>query len=353
MEISTPGRVCLFGEHQDYLGLPVLAMAISLQSKISGDYRNDSLVIIHKPDIGETEKFNLNNIDYESSRDYLKSGLNICKRFGLRFSKGFECEIRSNIPIKAGTSSSSSILVSWIHYLSQMADNPRTLDKNKIAELAYDAEVNEFNSPGGMMDQYSTALGGLIYLESNPKVVVEHLAKDLGAFVLGDSMEQKDTIGILSRCRDNRLSILKKMKKFNSDINFHNISLNQIDAYDFNEDEQKLICGTIKNRELLIQAVAELNKPQFDEKLFGGLLNDHHFVLRDVLKVSTPKIELMLKYAIEAGAYGGKINGSGGGGCMFAYCPKNPEEVKEAIEKAGGKAYIIYSSNGTKINLKG
>ncbi len=353
MEISTPGRVCLFGEHQDYLGLPVLAMAISLQSKISGDYRNDSLVIIHKPDIGETEKFNLNNIDYESSRDYLKSGLNICKRFGFRFSKGFECEIRSNIPIKAGTSSSSSILVSWIHYLSQMADNPRTLDKNKIAELAYDAEVNEFNSPGGMMDQYSTALGGLIYLESNPKVVVEHLAKDLGAFVLGDSMEQKDTIGILSRCRDNRLSILKKMKKFNSDINFHNISLNQIDAYDFNEDEQKLICGTIKNRELLIQAVAELNKPQFDEKLFGGLLNDHHFVLRDVLKVSTPKIELMLKYAIEAGAYGGKINGSGGGGCMFAYCPKNPEEVKEAIEKAGGKAYIIYSSNGTKINVKG
>jgi hypothetical protein len=38
---------------------------------------------------------------------------------------------------------------------------------------------------------------------------------------------------------------------------------------------------------------------------------------------------------------------------MFAYCPKNPEEVKEAIEKAGGKAYIVYSSGGTKINLKG
>ena len=30
MEISTPGRICLFGEHQDYLGLPVIPMAISL-----------------------------------------------------------------------------------------------------------------------------------------------------------------------------------------------------------------------------------------------------------------------------------------------------------------------------------
>ena len=61
------------------------------------------------------------------------------------------------------------------------------------------------------MDQYSTALGGLIYLESNPKIAVRKLTKDLGAFVLGDSMEQKDTIGILSRCRDDRLSILKKI----------------------------------------------------------------------------------------------------------------------------------------------
>ena len=35
MEISTPGRICLFGEHQDYLGLPVLAMAISLRINIA------------------------------------------------------------------------------------------------------------------------------------------------------------------------------------------------------------------------------------------------------------------------------------------------------------------------------
>lgn len=27
--ISSPGRICLFGEHQDYLGLPVIPMAIN------------------------------------------------------------------------------------------------------------------------------------------------------------------------------------------------------------------------------------------------------------------------------------------------------------------------------------
>jgi galactokinase len=39
--ISTPGRICLFGEHQDYLGLPVIAMAISLRATIRGDKRTD------------------------------------------------------------------------------------------------------------------------------------------------------------------------------------------------------------------------------------------------------------------------------------------------------------------------
>ena len=57
----------------------------------------------------------------------------------------------------------------------------------------------------------------------------------------------------------------------------------------------------------------------------------------------------MMDAAQNAGALGGKINGSGGGGCMFAYAPENPEPVAEAIESVGGKAYIIHSDEGTKV----
>ena len=69
-----------------------------------------------------------------------------------------------------------------------------------------------------------------------------------------------------------------------------------------------------------------------------------------MLKVSTPKIESMLDAALDAGALGGKINGSGGGGCMFAYAPNNSEAIAEAIEKAGGKSYIVRADEGTIIN---
>ena len=193
MEVSSPGRICLFGEHQDYLGLPVVAMAISLRAKIVGQKREDQQVIIHKPDISESEKFSLDGLSYTKQRDYFKSGINICIREGLVFSNGFECEITSKIPIQAGVGSSSAVMVNWIHFLTQMADTPVIWNKQKIGELAYRAEVLEFNEPGGMMDQYTASMGNMIYLISEPTISIKSLNPILGSFVLGDSCEPKDT----------------------------------------------------------------------------------------------------------------------------------------------------------------
>jgi galactokinase len=349
MEISTPGRICLFGEHQDYLGLPVIAMAISLRAKIIGEKRSDNQVNIHKPDLGETETFSLDDLSYTKPRDYFKSGIIVCKNAGLTFSTGFECEVTSKIPIRAGTSSSSAISVSWIHFLAQIADVRPNWDQKKIAELAYKTEVEEFNEPGGMMDQYTTAMGNLIYIQSEPGITIESLNPILGTFVLGDSCEPKDTMGVLSRCRDSRLEIIQKLKMKNPTFTIHTLG-EGADISDLNASEIQLYKGTLKNRDLLKRALPELEKEEPNHESIGQLLSDHHQVLRDVLQVSTPKIEAMMDAASNAGALGGKINGSGGGGCMFAYAPNNPEQVAEAIEKVGGKAYIVQKAEGTRIN---
>ena len=91
MEINTPGRICLFGEHQDYLGMPVIAMAISLRATLKGAKRNDQKVVINKSDLSETESFSLDDLTYTKQRDYFKSGINICRSAGLTFSTGFDC----------------------------------------------------------------------------------------------------------------------------------------------------------------------------------------------------------------------------------------------------------------------
>jgi galactokinase len=112
-------------------------------------------------------------------------------------------------------------------------------------------------------------------------------------------------------------------------------------------DEKKLLSGTFRNRDILNEGLNLFESIKFDHEKFGKLLNEHHEILRDTLKISTPKIEKMISASLEGGALGAKINGSGGGGCMFAYAPNNVEAVAEAIERVGGKAYILNMSEGT------
>ena len=120
----------------------------------------------------------------------------------------------------------------------------------------------------------------------------------------------------------------------------------------------------------------------WDDVKFGELLNDHFYNLQKYKQISTAKIDRMVEICRENGAWGAKINGSGGkssllthyslthslttflvsllidvtvsclgGGCMFCYIENDVEKidaVKRAIEALGTNAYVISIDEGTK-----
>lgn len=350
--VSSPGRICLFGEHQDYLLLPVISAAISLRIKISGTLRHDRIININLPDINEKIKISLTDkVNYIQERDYFRSGLNILLRNGFTFSKGFDCTVRGEIPIKSGTSSSSALVVTWIQFLAMMSNQNSLLQPQIRARYGHMAEVIEFNEPGGMMDQYATSYGGVLFIKFYPEVSVEQIKNQLKSFVLGDSQVSKDTKSVLSRVKNNVMSIVKSIKEQDKKFSLQTVKMEDIDRYRkiLEKEKYDLLKATIKNRELTYRALDVLKSNDLDNHQFGKLLNQHHTILRDDLKISTPTIDRMIDYALDAGAYGGKINGSGGGGCMFVYAPEKPEVVAEAIQRAGGKSYIISIDEGTRI----
>lgn len=353
ISVSTPGRICLFGEHLDYLGLPVIAAAINRRVRIVGNHRADNKIIINLPDVNEREEFELSesSLMYTKPRDYFRSSYNVLVRHGYRFSKGVECEVHGNIPINSGTSSSTALVASWLHFLMRMSDRPRLLSRQEIGQLANEAETREFGEPGGMMDHYSTAIGDVIYLESEPAIEIEELRPKLGAFVLGDSQEPKDTLNILGRLRNGVNGIVQKIKTANPEFSLHTADVLELDDYRsyLSGEENTLLEGTISNRDILREARQVLESADLDHIQLGNLLNRHQANLRDAQRISTPKIDRMLEAALNAGALGGKINGSGGGGCMFAYAPGHAGAVAEAIERQGGSAYIIRVDEGTKV----
>ena len=353
--VSTPGRICLFGEHQDYLGLPVIAAAISCRIQITAGRTASQSVHLNLPDVGRSEQFSLTGLPlfYQHDRDYFRSAINVLTRAGFQFSAGIEGEVRGNIPINAGTSSSSALLITWLSVLTQLAGNPQTLSPEQLAELAYRAEVLEFGEPGGMMDHYSTAVGGVIYLESQPAIHLETYHPTLGTFVLGNSQEPKDTIGILGRVKHGMLRIAKLLTELNPSFSLHTTPITAISEYKdmLTKDDYILLKGTLANRDLLREALTLFRSSDgssLDDAQFGRLLTEHHANLRDAQRISTLKIDRMLDASLKAGALGGKINGSGGGGCMFVYAPTQVEEVAEAIEREGGRAYIVSVDTGTK-----
>jgi galactokinase len=354
LRVSTPGRVCLFGEHQDYLNLPVVPCAISVRIQVEGMTRRDREVRIALPDIGSSESFTLGErLPYGASRDYFRSSVNVLLRKGFTFSRGCDCTVRGNIPINSGTSSSSALIVTWINFLSHISDQEAAPSPLEIATLAHEAEVLEFDEPGGMMDHFSTSCGGILAIDFTPTLHVERIPVTLGSFVLGDSKEPKDTTAILSRVKLGVLRIVKQLKAQSPDFQLQTVDGDTIERIgrELSPGERELLIGTIRNRDITREARGVLSSMPVDDGRLGDLLMEHQEVLRDVLRISTAKIDRMIDAAMSAGALGAKINGSGGGGCMFAYAPGSADDVAEAIRRAGGEAFVVTTDQGSTTEI--
>ncbi len=352
LRASAPGRVCLFGEHLDYLGLPVIAAAVSLRIGVEGGRRGGRTARVSLPDIGEAVEIPLDaTLAYEGPRDYLRSSVNVLRRAGCSWSDGIDARFRGDIPINAGTSSSSAMVVAWIAFLAAVSDQRLLLTPERTAHLAWEAEVDEFREPGGKMDHYSSAIGGVVHLAFAPQVRATTLPAELGTFVLGNSHEPKDTTRILATVKERVIAAAAKLRERVPGFNLADFPRAEMHSLQGHLDvrERALLDGTLRNRDLTKAARERLEHPNADSADVGDLMNEHQSVLRDVLGISTPKIDRMIEAVLGAGATGAKINGSGGGGCMFAHAPTEPERVAEAITKAGGTATIMRIGTGVTV----
>lgn len=345
-----PGRICLFGEHQDYMGLRVVAAAVDLAIFIDGETGPGDQVDIFLRDFGQRVRFSMEDIRYQSGRDYLRSGVKLLLRKEIITPCSIRAELRGTIPIQAGTSSSSALVVAWLAFLIRAAasDPDRYLRPEWLGELGYLAEVAEFDEAGGRMDQYASAFGGIVALDFSAELQVRPLPLVMREFVLGDSLQPKPTQKTLKRIRGGQEAGLQSLREIfpfqrSLDVAFEDVQprLSMLPA-----ELRPYLRGVIRNREITAAAIEELTRPSPGQEKLAGLMNEHQSVLRDDLRLSTSRLDAMIDGALKAGALAAKINGSGEGGCMFAYCPGRQKMVAEAVARAGGRPYVIQVQRG-------
>jgi galactokinase len=291
LRVSAPGRICLFGEHQDYFGLSIIAAAINLRISISGKKRKDSIFKINLPDIEDTEEFSVEKkLEYTKERDYLKSSINLLKRKGINLPAGWDCLIQGTVPINAGSASSSALVVAWIKFLLETAKDERAKKADEIAELGFLAEVAEFKEPGGKMDHYASSLGGVVSINFDEKLKVRKLKNPLKEFVLADSLQKKDTTGMLGYIKNHVLQGVANLRKKREGFSLKNSPLQEVEdeIEKLSPDERRLLKGTLLTRNLAAEGETLFESDVFDHARFGDLLTSQHEVLRDYLCIPRP-----------------------------------------------------------------
>ncbi len=349
--VRAPGRVCLFGEHSDYLGLPVIPAAVDLSIRIEARPRKDNEIHVAYPDIDDSDVFCIDaEVDYRHRRDYLRSAFNLLFKRGISPHHGWNLRITGNIPIAAGLSSSSALSVASVMAFSRMGGS--SLPVRNLAETAYDVEVTEFGESGGMMDHFASAFGRIIHVDCGSAYKTTRLPATIEGLVIGDSLEKKeDTVGDLRRIRTEIENEYERLSSLIPGFDQRNTPKDELIAAlpEMTAEKRSIAFTTLLNRDITRQAFGLLGTGRPNPREVGELLDQHHHLLKIDFKRSTPRIERLIDAAREAGALGCKINGSGGGGTMLALAPGREREVAEAIRSAGGQPYHVKVDSGAGI----
>lgn len=236
----------------------------------------------------------------------------------------------ADMPSSSGIGSSSSFTVGLLQAMYSLNGQYRT--PHELAREAISIERDKLKEKGGWQDQIFAAYGGLNridFSENDFAVTPVTIPKDVFA-ELENSM-----LFFFTGVKRSSCAIQEKV--FNSE----NVLTKQSylkKMYELVDVAEQTLYGSGTPEE----CVAE----------FGGLLDDAWKLKRKLSShISTPQIDACYEAAKNAGAYGGKISGAGGGGMFYFIAPpRKHDEIREALSCHGvDEIPARFSTKGSRV----
>jgi D-glycero-alpha-D-manno-heptose-7-phosphate kinase len=288
-------------------GGAVINTTVSLFSHATLRLRDDSQVIVHSRDLGES----LRAAD-------LDSALQVPGRFGLiqallkavRPEFGFELFLHSDFPMNSGLGGSAVVSAAILGCFNQFRQD--RWDLHELAELAFQAERLYLGVAGGWQDQYATVFGGFNFMEFRMDQNIVHPLRLHGDTLL----ELEESL------------ILCDTGTTHDSGNIHDDQRAQMQQSDVHRIAQA-------NVELTYQIRNHLLRGRLLQ--FGQSLHESWQLKRQLSsKISNPRLDEIYDEARRLGAIGGKLLGAGGGGFFLFYVPAfRRHEFAAGIEAAG------------------
>jgi mevalonate kinase len=305
------GKTILFGEHFVVHGVPGIASAV--------DSAADATVKKAQKGINITdERSGAKGYAEKKRLQQLESIERMLSAMGMNPKKvAIDIWLGGNLPGFSGLGASAASSVAIARAIAEEFN--LDLSDERINDVAYEAEKAYAGNPSGI-DNTAATFGGLIWFQksmSGGSNMIEQLSiREPVEIVIGNT-------GIVANTKVMVAGVAERKQQ----------NPKKYDAI-FKEAEK-----------LAHRGRGALQK--FDLRTVGRLMDENHRLLQEI-EVSCKELDCLVELAREQGAFGAKMTGGGGGGCMLALTPGKAlqEKVASAIEQEG------YQVLRTKIGVR-
>ena len=294
------GKTILFGEHFVVHGVPGIVSAIvsTADATVKKAQKGINVIDTRKGAKGYAEKKKIQQI--ESIERMLKA-MDMDPR-----KVAMDIWLGGNLPGFSGLGASAASSVAIARAIAE--EFSLVLADEKINDIAYEAEKAYAGNPSGI-DNTAATFGGLIWFKKNLSMdsnIIEQLSIQKPVeIVIGNT-------GIVANTKAMVTGVGERKEKYPTKY-----------SAIFRQAEDLTNEGRIA-----------LEK--FDLPKVGELMNENHRLLQEI-EVSCKELDHLVDLARKNGAFGAKMTGGGGGGCMLALTPGKDlqKKVALAIENEG------------------
>ena len=323
---KTPYRLSLFGGGTDYPAWyeknpsKVISASMAYYCYISLKQLPPYFDYVNRVIYSKIESVSdISQIDHPSVRECLKY-------YGIP--NGISISHDGDLPARSGIGSSSSFTVGLINAITRYLG--KHYNSYALAKDAIIIEQQKIGESVGVQDQIAAAYGGVNLISlSDKKITVEPL--DV-SFDYLDTMEEHIMLGF---------SGIDRLSDAHAKQQVDNIRSGKSEEY------LKAIVSIAEEANTLFYNAAPL-------KYVGELLNEQWEYKRQLTDdVTNPYIDTIYNKAINAGAYGGKLMGAGGGGFfMFLAPPDAHDKIKLAIPEINVWVPFKFDFEGSTIIME-
>ncbi len=361
-----PGRVELLGNHTDYNGGLVMAVAIDRFTVVAGRAAPGRTGRAHALNFGGIVSFDLDNLERGESGDwsnYIKGVVwTIQDAENAPLTSGFDITLAGNVPLGGGLSSSASLEAALAFFLLQAGLVPGRASGDfrgdsadparlKLAQVLRRSENAFVGVASGLLDQFSSLFGRAhhaVYLDCQ---TLEHARLPLGepgpAIIVCDSKTSRRLAdGMYNRRRaecETVVTYFQQKRGGDAVTSLRDVSLEELTEHWDRLDPvgRKRARHVLAENERVRQGAVALRAGNLTE--FGRLVSASHASSRDDFENSSEALDTLVEAAeASPGFLGGKLSGAGWAGCTVNLV---------RVDQAGAFAESVCTAHSRKLGI--